>query len=382
MNRLSTRAISLPLVLLALLSLAGAGHGAQVAAPAAPAAGSRSVVDMAGNTVPLPGEIKRIACLEVLCYEKLFLLGASDRIAMMIRTNAPWMRLTNPAVAGIQQLSSDPGSEELLRQHVDVVFRTYGYPDPGKIAQLARMGVPILVSQPTSQSSPQPTAQPASKIDSIETFVASRKRMLRLYAAVLGPAYTARAEEWCAYHDHMVALVQSRVAQIPRASRVRLFHVRGPQANATQGLTSATYWYGEIAGADMVIGHSILRDKGPVSMEELLKWDPQVINVGRHYPVSLVTEDPRWARIAAVRNGRVHALPEGVFYWDGSTEGVLLMLYLAKELYPNLFADLDLRREIRDYYQRFYRYRLSEQELTLMLDGKGPDGQRRNDMNN
>lgn len=376
MNRRSTHAIPLLLalpVLLALLSLAGAGHCAPVAAPAAPAApaaSSRSVVDMAGNTVQLPGEIKRIACLEVLCYEKLFLLGASDRIAMMIRTNAPWMRQTNPAVVGIQQLSSDPGSEELLRQHVDVVFRTYGYPDPGKIAQLARMGVPILV------------AQTVGKIDSIETFVASRKRMLRLYAAVLGPAYTARAEEWCAYHDRMVALVQSRVARIPRASRVRLFHVRGPQANATQGLTSATYWYGEIAGADMVIGHSALRDKGPVSMEELLKWDPQVINIGRHYPVSLVTEDPRWARIAAVRNGRVHALPEGVFYWDGSTEGVLLMLYLAKELYPDLFADLDLRREIRDYYQRFYRYRLGEQELTLMLDGKGPDGQRRNDMNN
>jgi hypothetical protein len=30
-------------------------------------------------------------------------------------------------------------------------------------------------------------------------------------------------------------------------------------------------------------------------------------------------------------------LPEGVFYWDGSTKGVLLMLYLAKQLYPERF---------------------------------------------
>lgn len=338
----------------------------------AEAAPARTVMDMAGRSVSIPAEVRRIACLEVLCYERLYLLGASDRIAMMIHTNAPWMRRTNPAVDGIQQLSANPNTEELLRQRVDVVFRTYGYPDPAKVDLLARTGVPVVVSQTLGRD----------RIDSVAAFVASRDRMMRLYGEVLGGDYAKRAEEWCDWHDRKVAWVLARTRDIPPAQRLRLFHVRGPAANHSQGQASNTYWYGVIAGADMVIRHHPMAGKADFALEEILRWDPQVINVGRFYAADLVTRDPRWAQVAAVRDGRVRELPEGVFYWDGSTEGALLMLYLAKELYPERFPDLDLRREIRDYYSRFYRYRPSEAELDLMLAGRGPDGRRRNDMNN
>lgn len=354
--------------LLAMLLAAGCGKPPPAAAPA----NSRLVIDMVGNAVRVPDRILRIGCLEVLCYEKLFLLGASERIAMMIRTNAPWMRQTNPQISAIQQLASDPGSEELLRQHVDVVFRTYGYPNPAKIDQLAKMGIPVVVSQTMGQD----------RIDSIEAFVESRKRMLRVFGQALGPQYLARAEDWCAYHDRMVAYVRARTDAIPPEKRVRLFHVRGPAATRTSDPASHPYWYGVIAGADMLAKDRALTGKSDVSMEEILSWNPEVINIGRQYSADLVTQDPRWASVSAVRNGRVHELPEGVFYWDGSTEGVLYMLYLAKTLYPERFPDLDLKQAFRDYYARFYRYALSEREVDLMLQGKGPDGQRRNEMNN
>ncbi|MDR0701165.1 MAG: ABC transporter substrate-binding protein [Azoarcus sp.] len=334
--------------------------------------GLRLVVDMAGREVrlPAPEKIRRIGCLEVLCYEKLFLLGASDRVVMMTRTNAPWMRRTNPAIHRIQQLLPDPPVEELLRQEVDVVFRTHGYPNPAKMEQLAQTGIPVLVSQNRA------------RLDGIDAFVDSRNRMLRLFAQALGPEYQARAEEWCAYHDRMVRMVRVRTVDIPAGQRVRLYHVRGPAAVHTQGKSSHTYWYGIIAGADMVVGKTALAGKGDLSLEEIIDWDPQVINIGRHYSADLVLKDPNWVQTSAVRDGRVHELPEGVFYWDGSTEGVLLMLYLARELYPERFPDLDVRKEIRDYYARFYRYTLSGIELDLMLAGKGPDGKRINEMNN
>lgn len=333
-------------------------------------AAARTVIDMTGQAVTVPEQVRRIGCLEVLCYEKLFLLGASDRIAMMIHTNAPWMQATNPAMARIRQLPSNPDIEELLFQRVDVIFRTVGYPDRHKIERLAALGIPVL------------TSQAIGRIDSAEAFIASRKHMLRLFGHVLGEPYASRAEAWCAYHDRQVAYVRARTRQIPPAQRVRLFHVRGPQATQTQGTDSNTYWYGELAGANMVIKQQGLSGKGEIALEQLLRWDPQVINVGRFYSADLVRKDPRWAHVTAVRQGRVHELPEGVFFWDGSTEGVLLMLYLAKELYPDRFADLDLKQEIRHYYQQFYRYTLSERELEHMLAGRGPDGQRHNAMNN
>jgi iron complex transport system substrate-binding protein len=342
-------------------------------APPLPQSELRRVVDMAGQEtwLPAPEKIRRIGCLEVLCYEKLFLLGASDRVLMMVRTNAPWMRQTNPAVDSIQQLFSDPPVEELLRQKVDVAFRTYGYPNPAKIRQLKQMGIPVLVSQDRQ-----------ARFDSIDAFVDSRNRMLRLFAQVLGPEYQARADEWCAYHDRMVTMVRTRTAGIPAKQRLRLYHVRGPIVTRTQGKSSHTYWYGVIAGADMVVAKTALAGKGDFSLEEIIKWDPQVITIGRHYSADLALKNPNLVNVSAVRKGWVRELPEGVFYWDGSTEGVLLMLYLAKALYPEHFPDLDVRKEIRDYYIRFYRYALSDKELDLMLAGKGPDGRRVNEMNN
>ena len=222
----------------------------------------------------------------------------------------------------------------------------------------------------------------SQSIDNAEAFVESRKRMLRLFGRVLGPQYEARAEAWCAYHDAQVARVRSRVEGIPAEARPRVFYVRGPQANHTQGLGSNSFWYGVLAGADMVAKHSPLVGRGDLSMEELVKWNPNVIVVGRQYSSALVTGDPRWSSIDAVKTGRVRELPEGVFYWDGSTEGVLLMLYLAKELYPERFADLDLKEEIRQYYARFYRFTLSDRMLEVMLQGRGPDGLRHNQRRN
>ena len=86
------------------------------AASAQGAVALRTVTDMSGRAVPLPAQVRRIGCLEVLCYEKLFLLGASDRIAMMVQTNAPWMEPTNPAMRRIQKIGSEPNVEELLRE--------------------------------------------------------------------------------------------------------------------------------------------------------------------------------------------------------------------------------------------------------------------------
>ncbi|MCR6629192.1 MAG: hypothetical protein NVV74_03555 [Magnetospirillum sp.] len=58
---------------------------------ATPAQG-RSVVDMAGRVVDIPDQVERVACLEVLCYPKMLMLGAESRVAVMVDTAAPWMK--------------------------------------------------------------------------------------------------------------------------------------------------------------------------------------------------------------------------------------------------------------------------------------------------
>lgn len=331
----------------------------------------RSVTDLAGHKITVPDQINHIACLEVLCYQKLFMLGESQRISQMVMTNAPWMEITNPAVKQIHKVIGEANIEDLLARKTELIF--YRYNAEQVAAIYARAGIPALYSQPLTKQS-----------ETAEEFLESQRQAIRLFANALNTTKAhERAEAWVKYHDDKVAFVKNRLRNLPTQEKLRVYYLRGPDALSTQGRGSNTFWYGELAGANMVTKRQgTMLGKGAITMEDMVRWDPQVIFVGRQYAVSLVTKDPRWQQISAVKNHRVYAMPDGVFFWDGGLEGVLLMEYEAKMLYPERFRDLDLKTEFRDFYQRFYRYTLSDAESEKLLSGVSPAGTRINLMNN
>lgn len=344
-----------PLVL--LLILLGAGE-----------AQSRMVIDLAGRQVEIPESVRRVACLEVLCYPKMFMFGADDRVVTMVRTAAPWMTRTNPRVSAIPSFLGTPDREDILAARADIAFVNVSY--GLSAATLGGIGIPALVSQPP--------VWPRTA----EAFADDAKSMVRLFGQVLGGEAERRAEEWCAYFDERVGFVRGRIADIPADRRPKLYYVRGPSVLNTQSRGGYFNWVGEMAGARMVVNQSATAGKGEVSAESLIQWNPDIVVVGRQYPPRLVLDDPRWKDMAAVRSGRVHSTPEGVFYWDGGPEQVLLLQFLAKLLYPDRFADLNMEAEVRAYYARFYRYALGDDEVARLLDGRSPDGSRVTPMNN
>lgn len=342
-------------VLAALLLLAGSAQ-------------ARPITDLSGRVVEIPDAPVRIACLEVLCYPRMLMLGAQDKVVAMVRTAAPWMVHTNPRVAAIPSFLGTPNPEEVMALGPDIAFINRSYGLSGGF--LAEAGIPALVAQPDRQAR------------TADEFIADAKAMVRLFGQVLGGDSARLAEEWCAYFDDRLDLVRGRVAAIPSERRRSLYYVRGPNVINTQGKGGYTTWVGELAGARMVVNQGTLGGKGDVSPETLLTWNPDVVIVGRQYSLNMVLGDPRLADLAAVRNHRVHSTPEGVFYWDGGPEQVLLLQFLAKLLYPELFADLNLADEVKRYYARFYRVSLSDGDVANLLQGRSPDGSRFNPMNN
>ncbi|HAR95867.1 MAG TPA: iron ABC transporter substrate-binding protein, partial [Deltaproteobacteria bacterium] len=107
--------------------------------------------------------------------------------------------------------------------------------------------------------------------------------------------------------------------------------------------------------------------------EQIIAWDPDYIVVGPLTPVGLVIDDPRWKGVKAVSDKKILPSPEGVFIWShGSSEAFLLVMWLAKTLHPDLFRDLDVVREVRDYYRKFYHYPLTAEEARLILAHQPP----------
>lgn len=330
-------------------------------------AAARELIDAVGRTVNLPDDVRRIACLTGGCYEKLFLLGAADRIVVRQRNFPPWLAQTNPKARDIATVTT-ANIEELLARGVQVAV---DFNQPGELAKLTDAGIAALVTTPPNRDD-----------GDRDGFVQRVKDEVWLFASVLGPQAEAVARDWCAYHDAMVARITALTDHIPPQRRPKVYYLRGPDAVTTHGRDSNVQWYGEMAGGDLSLARATLPGISGVNIEDIIGFNPDVIFVGRQYPLELVTRDPRWSDIAAVKSGRVIAVPDGVFFWDSSSEGILLFAFMAKALHPALFADLDLTRELKAYYLKFYHYALSDAEAELVLQGRGPDGGRHNPMGN
>jgi iron complex transport system substrate-binding protein len=331
------------------------------------------ITDMAGRQVEITIPVRKVACLTGAAYEKVFLLGESRKIVVRQGNKPPWMARTNPQINKIATTSGDPNIEELLHDGVEIVFPFY---DPQQLEQLKNAGIVSVITRVPLGDEKDNEELNAQK------FVALIKKEIRLFGAVLGDHAAGIAEEWCKYYDRKVKYVTERTAKIPEKQRPKVYYVRGPDALSTQSYDQNISLYAEMAGANMVIKSLPQKNLDKVNMEQMIAWNPDVIFVGRQYSTDLVLKDTRWSNIYAVRTGKVYAIPEGVFYWDSGSEGVLLMEFIAQKLYPELFRDLDMKREVKDYYDRFYHYQLTADEIEKILHGLSPDGSRVNLLQN
>lgn len=104
-----------------------------------------------------------------------------------------------------------------------------------------------------------------------------------------------------------------------------------------------------------------------------MKWDPAVIilssNEGQFINLDKLKKNPQMGNLKALKNNQTYQCPIGALWWDRpSPESVLGFMWLAKKLYPNTFADINLEQETKDFYQTYYHYSLSSQELQAFFN--------------
>ena len=83
-----------------------------------------------------------------------------------------------------------------------------------------------------------------------------------------------------------------------------------------------------------------------------------------------ILSDEKWVGLSAVQTGRVYQIPIGITRMGHPTslETPLALLWLTKLLYPDTFK-VDLDAEIKDFYQFFFGYKLSDEWLAAIKDG-------------
>ncbi len=332
--------------------------------------GYREVIDLEGNIVTVPENIESIVVTSWKgAFESLVLLNRTDLpVGMCDTTRYNWLMQAMPELQEIPDYGNfdEVNIEELLKADADVIISPTEAPEANK--KMRELGMPVYVDGAVDSS------LPALESSTVE---------LMAVAELIGE--TEKANEYLQWRQDILDLVSERVADIPEEERKVALAINAGINNVWNN----TYTVGaciELAGginaaADMFEGTYY----GELSAEEIIAIDPDFMfqNTSvRQYGEELkgyfleLQADERYNSITAVQNGDAYIMPRGLSNWNGDTELGLGVITMAKIMYPDRFADIDVWELAQDFYSTFVGIEITEEDWLLMhphdFDGAKP----------
>lgn len=376
------RLISLLLVFVMALSLAACGGSApapettpaaepaatEIAPEASPdAPTTHTVVDHLDNAVEVPYAVNRVVVCDIYPLPSVLTVffDSADKIVGM-----PTPSMTAAANGLLGELypeilnaetgfidGSSINMEELLKLQPDVVFYSASQPQQGE--QLRKVGIPALAVSVNKW-----------QYNSIETL----NNWISLISEVFPDNDKTEIVE--KYSNDVYHMVQERVSSIPEEERERAFFLfKYTDTNImTSGNQFFGQWWADAIGAINVGQELDVDNSVAVNMEQVYAWDPSLIFITNFTPAGpddlyagTVGNDD-WSAIEAVANQRVYKMPLGMYrsYTPGVDTPVTL-LWLAKTAYPELFADIDIVAETRDYYKEVFGIDLTDDQAASIF---------------
>jgi iron complex transport system substrate-binding protein len=104
-----------------------------------------------------------------------------------------------------------------------------------------------------------------------------------------------------------------------------------------------------------------------VTLDQVQAWNPDTI-VTNNLEFWKAREKPEWAELHAVAQQRLYLAPVLPFGWidePPSANRLLGLIWAGRTLFPAVYAD-DLRAEARDFYRRFYRVDLDDEQFEAL----------------
>lgn len=194
------------------------------------------------------------------------------------------------------------------------------------------------------------------------------QQWITLFARSIGQP--ERGQQMNAWRNQVRSTLKTRLAAIPQAQRQRVMYLSRYQTGMAAAGQSGNFQTDvAIAG-----GRNVNDSKAAaptINVEQLMIWDPDIIvltNFEHGLTPETLYKNPILSQLSAVRNKRVYKVPAGGYYWDPpSQDSPLYWMWLAKLMYPQQTAQLDLRAEMRQAYQSMYGFAITEAQIDQVL---------------
>lgn len=173
------------------------------------------------------------------------------------------------------------------------------------------------------------------------------------------------------YLNRIGTLIEERIATVPMEERPTaiMLSTKPGELSSKSGTMAETMMAKSGCVSVVPVEYTLMPDKPIVGLEMIFAWDPDVIFF-QDYDCELNAEilysDPMWQDTTAVKTNRVFEVPSSLDSWTKSDPAVYLgTLYMCTQLYPELFADINIKEYAVDFYQVVYGLDLTVDQIGI-----------------
>jgi iron complex transport system substrate-binding protein len=314
-------------------------------------ASARDIVDMSGRHVTVPDTVHRAYAMTHAF--PLITAIAPDLVAGFASPMPPkpeMMEFLPSGMAGLPNLGggSDANIEKLKASGIDIAFGWTSKGEQYPVKNLERIAVPVVFID----------------VDRLAQYPGTFRFLGKLFHR------EARGEELAKTLDDITARLKKSAAAAKDKPRVYY-------AESIDGLTSQCEGTDRSEVIALAGGRNALpcnatalsADHYVIDLETLLAIDPEVIVTRFAATAATIKSDPRWARLRAVKIGKVFVVPSYPFNWFDRPPSFLRALgaeWLATKLHPGLYR-IDLKAEVRRFHHVFFGTNLTDAQVDKLL---------------
>ena len=347
------------------------------------ASDARTIVDMQGRTVLLPGKIKKVATVDDGFIEEVLInFGLIDTLAAvssryMLReldysfetvagenicyNSTDVLRVVHPQLVELPSFQAMEGGalnfEVLAQIQPDLVILRAG--DCALSRDKTRLTKTIEALESFGWATVVLNAPGLSQADT---------SAIKTEIALLGELFERReqAEKLITYLTALEETVRERVRAIPEEEKVSMLYMG--LANFIRRMSATASAMGSDSPVSFIMEQQVraknaYRGQGfgvHLSTEQIYALDPDVLvlsPLGGYHPPKELYEGPDFtdlSELKAIKNRRVYAMPWRPTFCAPRLQYPLDLLVMAKAAYPERFADLSVYDFSLDFYKNIY----------------------------
>lgn len=326
-----------------------------------------TITDHADREVEVPTNPKRVAVLGIYPLPSMLTvyLDSCDSIVAMEpgSMNAAKNGILSQLYPNITNITTDimdgddVNIESLLALKPDVVF--YNASDTQDLEKLENAGLTAVAFSATKW-----------KFNCTETFNEWMNLLDQIY-----PEHAGNREELIKkYSTDTYNKIQDTVKNVEEKQKVLFLFQYDENAMITSSSKFFGQWWCDAVGA-VNVAQDVPAEKtnAVITMEQVYEWNPDVIVITNFtqakpddlYNNAIGSDD--WSNVSAVKNQRVYKMPLGTYRtYTPSVDSPMTLEWLAQAVYPELFKDMDVKADVKDYYQNLFGVILTDEQVDQM----------------